>query len=41
VKVDQTKWLKELEMENTRLKRLLADTELDKAILKEAPLGKF
>ena len=28
--------LKELEQENARLKRLLADSELDKAILKEA-----
>jgi putative transposase len=27
--------LKELEVENSRLKRLLADAELDKAMLKE------
>lgn len=31
----QAKRLKELEKENARLKRLLADAELDKAILKE------
>ena len=33
VKTDQAKRLKELERENARLKRLLADAELDKAIL--------
>ncbi|MEQ8771077.1 MAG: transposase [Phycisphaerales bacterium] len=38
---DQTKKLKELEKENTRLKRLLADAELDKAILKEAASGNW
>ena len=41
MKVDQAKRLKELEKENTRLKRLLADAELDKAILKEAASGNF
>lgn len=30
------KQMKELEKENTRLKKLLAEAELDKAILKEA-----
>ena len=35
------KRLKDLEMENSRLKRLLADAELDKAILREAALGNF
>jgi putative transposase len=30
-----------LEQQNSRLKRLLADTELDKAILKEAASGNF
>ena len=39
--MDQAKRLKELEQENTRLKRLLADAELDKAILKEAASGNF
>ena len=33
--------LKELEKENSRLKRLLADAELDKAILREAASGNF
>lgn len=41
MKVDQAKRLKELEKENSRLKRLLADAELDKAILKEAASGNF
>ena len=36
-----SKRLKELEKENARLKRLLADAELDKAILKEAASGNF
>ncbi len=36
MKVDQAKCLKTLEQENARLKRLLADAELDKAILREA-----
>ena len=40
LKVDQAKRLKELEKENCRLKRLLADAELDKAILREAASGK-
>ena len=39
MKVDQAKRLKNLEKENARLKRLLADAELDKAILKEAASG--
>jgi transposase-like protein len=38
-RVDQAKRLKALELENARLKRLLADAELDKAILKEAAAG--
>jgi len=39
--VDQAKRLKELEKENTRLKRLVADLSLDNAILKEAVRGNF
>lgn len=35
----RAKRLKELEKENARLKRLLADAELDKAIPKEAASG--
>jgi putative transposase len=41
LRTDQAKRLKELEKENQRLKRLLADAELDKAILKEAASGNF
>tara|TARA_B100001971_G_scaffold127849_1_gene117826 strand:- start:404 stop:682 length:279 start_codon:yes stop_codon:yes gene_type:complete len=36
LKVDQAKRLKELEKENTRLKKLVAEQALDMAILKEA-----
>ena len=41
MKLDQAKRLKELEKENGRLKRLLADAGLDKAILREAASGKY
>lgn len=41
MKVEQAKRLKELEKENFRLKRLVADLSLDNAILKEVSLGKF
>jgi transposase-like protein len=41
MKVDQARRLKELENENGRLKRLLAEAERDKAILKEAASGKY
>ena len=36
VRTDQAKRLKELERENARLKKLVAEAELDKATLKEA-----
>lgn len=39
MRIDQAKRLKELEVENTRLKKLVADLSLDKAILKEAAQG--
>jgi putative transposase len=39
MRVDQAKRLRELEIENTRLKKLVADLSLDKAILKEAAQG--
>ncbi len=39
LRVDQAKRLKELEKENARLKKLVAEAELDKAILKEAASG--
>jgi len=38
---DQAKRLRELEQENTRLKKLVADVSLDNAILKEAAQGNF
>jgi putative transposase len=41
LKVDQAKRFKELEQENGRLKRLLAEAELDKAILREAARPNF
>ena len=41
MKVDQAKRLRQLEGENARLKRLLADAELDKAILREAASGRY
>ncbi len=41
IRTDQAKRLKDLEKENARLKRLLADAELDKAILREAASGNF
>jgi hypothetical protein len=41
MRVDQVKRLKELEKENARLKRLVADLSLDNAILKEANRGNF
>jgi transposase-like protein len=41
MKATEAKRLKELEQENTRLKRLLADAELDKAMLKELAEGNF
>jgi transposase-like protein len=41
MKIDQAKKYKELEQENARLKRLVADLSLDNAILKEAARGNF
>jgi putative transposase len=38
---DQLKRLKELETENARLKRVVADLSLDKLILSEAARGNF
>ena len=39
MKADDAKRLKELEAENARLKRLLADAELDKSMLREIAEG--
>jgi transposase-like protein len=41
MRVEQAKRLKELERENTRLKKLVADLSLDNAILKEVSRGNF
>jgi putative transposase len=41
MQVEQARRLKELEKENGRLKRLVADLTLDNAILKEATRGNF
>jgi len=41
LRMDQAKRLKELERENGRLKKLLAEQTLDNAILKEAASGNF
>ena len=41
MRVDQAKRLKELEKENSRLKKLVADLSLDNAILKEVSRGNF
>jgi transposase-like protein len=39
--VDQAKRLKQLEQENSRLKRVVADLTVDNAILKEFSRGNF
>jgi putative transposase len=41
IRVEQAKKLKELEKENARLKKLVADITLDNAILKEVAEGDF
>jgi len=41
MRVDQARRLKELEQENARLKKLVADLALDNAILKEVNRGNF
>lgn len=41
LKVDQAKRLKELEKENVRLKKLVADLSLDNQILKEVASGEL
>ena len=41
MRVDQARRLKELEQENTRLKKVVADFALDNAILKEDARGNF
>jgi transposase-like protein len=41
MRVDQAKRLKELELENARLKKLVAEQALDISILREAASGNF
>ena len=41
MKLDQAKKYKELERENSRLKKLVADLSLDNAMLKEINKGNF
>ncbi len=41
LRIEQARKLKNLEKENTRLKKLVADLSLDNAILKEATEGNF
>ncbi len=41
MRIEQAKRLKDLERENARLKKLVADISLDNAILKEASEGNF
>lgn len=41
MQVDQVKRLKELEKENSRLKKIVADLALDNSILKEVAKGNF
>lgn len=41
MKVEQAKRLKEVEKENARLRKLVADLSLDNAILKEVGRGNF
>jgi transposase-like protein len=41
MKANDAKKLKDLELENARLKKLLAEAELDKSMLKELAEGNF
>lgn len=41
LKIDQAKKLKELERENARLKKIVADLSLEKAMLKEVASGNW
>jgi transposase-like protein len=41
LQVDQARRLKELEQENAKLKRLMADLSLDKLVLKDIASGNF
>jgi len=41
LKIEQVKRLKELELENSRLRKVVSDLTLDKLILTEAAKGNF
>ena len=41
MKTDQVRRLKDLELENSRLRRVVSDLTLDKLILTEAARGNF
>ena len=41
LKIDQAKRFKQIEVENSRLRKLVADLSMDNAILKEAAKGNF
>jgi transposase-like protein len=41
LRVDQAKRLKELEQENSRLRKVVSDLSIDNVILKEAARGNF
>jgi len=41
LRIDQAKRFKELEQENARLKKLVADLSMDNAMLKETARGNF
>jgi putative transposase len=41
LKIDQAKRLKQLEVENNRLRKVVSDLSIDNAILKEAARGNF
>ena len=41
LRVDQARRLKELEQENSRLRKVVSDLSIDNAILKEAARGNF
>ena len=41
MRIDQAKRLKEVEQENSRLKKLVADLSVDNAILKETVRGNY
>ena len=41
LKLDQARWMKELEKENSRLKRMVAELSLERQILKDVAEGNF